>query len=102
MSFEVQVGRDFPCLAAEEHNAPIVFNLTNTLSNSSSPASDKPSSHVTGRSLRYCIAATITFGGFILIPAVVYGSVTGDYSMLRSIADGGREVLTLGIKFLKT
>ena len=97
MKFSVKVGKEFPCYEAENSHHPVVVHVTNHLT---APVAAVSADVAKKRGPNWVLLATAVLTTAI-VPAMLYGVATGDYSTLKSIAEASRDVVQFGSKFLK-
>ena len=100
MKYQVQIGCEFPCFAAEDRESePLIINVNQTL-NAPLPS---PQAKEGANRWHYLLAWLVlsAFMGSGLV-ACAYGAATGDYSLLKSMAESSRDLLSSGAKLLKS
>lgn len=99
MRFQVHVGTEFPCFAGEDHSPSFVVNVNQQIANSAPPREVASSAKrvVSGKTVALVVIGVVT-----LVGAIAYGFFTGDFSLLKSILEGGRSLLELGTNSAKS
>jgi hypothetical protein len=101
MKFLVLVGKEFPCHTVEEIATSVVVNVIQNAPISLSNELREPSRKQ--RSILWYGGVSLgCLIGIALISASLFGVATGDYTSLRVLADGVKDLLLLGIKVLKS
>lgn len=99
MKFQVKVGQEFPCYVAEEQQIPLVLQVTQTV-NLPSTEGEARDRHRASRFASPTLAIALLLFSVGVLPPVIYGWTTGDFSALKSLAESGRDLLFAGFKLM--